>query len=517
MYRNLYHHAVLLSAAILVIAADGQSASAGSLNDALQTVTEQVKTYLDEKGENAISIGTFSGPKTGTGRAIETDLSEALTKAGIEVVDELDAKWEVRGSFAIDTSGKFPIVALTVRLFDGSGSEISQFRDRFQQATAEERNLVNEANATTESTSTSTQAESSVASASNPPASTGSPAESTSPASTTNPPSTNSQASTTTEPPTPPAPSGDSTQVASNDTPTPPNPAASDATSSDSSATGITEGVPIDNSTDVAVLSGATADLEAAVRTATQVSTTTPVAQASISREVRNKAIEARDTALKEAIATPQFHQVNSNVISASSSSQFHVEVLVAPQEGAPFQPIAIETRGGFPFVPLAEGNLYAVRVHNNSQFDVGVELLLDGVNSLHFADNPDISKTGKWVIAAGTTGTIQGWFVNASTVDSFLITSVPDGVASKIGSPQRIGNITAAFFPAWTGSEVPAFEQLLAAGTGRGEIATGRGPSQQARSTIVERHFGTQPLSIISLRYKNPPLPVDLPTDVAP
>jgi len=63
------------------------------------------------------------------------------------VVDELDAKWEVRGSFAIDTSGKFPIVALTVRLFDGSGSEISQFRDRFQQATAEERNLVNEANA----------------------------------------------------------------------------------------------------------------------------------------------------------------------------------------------------------------------------------------------------------------------------------------------------------------------------------------------------------------------------------
>jgi len=91
MYRNLYHHAVLLSAAILVIAADGQSASAGSLNDALQTVTEQVKTYLDEKGENAISIGTFSGPKTGTGRAIETDLSEALTKAGIEVVDELDA------------------------------------------------------------------------------------------------------------------------------------------------------------------------------------------------------------------------------------------------------------------------------------------------------------------------------------------------------------------------------------------------------------------------------------------
>lgn len=491
MYRPFTFFAVLLLAVMLQIS--GQTAYAGSQDEAVQAIADQVKQYLASKGENAIAIGSFNGPRTGTGRALETRLAEILKADGISIVDQIDAKWEVRGNFAIHNSGKMALISLTVSLFDTNGTEISEFRQRFEEATAAERELVNELNTPEENTS-STET---VASTTNP--STTPPADNkstvASPAATTGNKST------------------ESPKVVSNSPQSATGNSSSASTASNSSATSISQGVPIDNPTDVAILSGVTADLQTAVESATGVRPSVPNGPPEpVNSDIRSKARNARDTALKQAISTAQFHQVGPTVVAASSSSRFHIEVLVARNQGAPFEPMPIETRGGFPFVPMTEGNLYRVRIHNNSDIDVGVELLIDGINTLHFAENPAIKESGKWVVTARSVVDIQGWFVNQGTVDTFLITSVPEGVASQLGRPQRIGNITAVFFPAWEGNDVPAFEQLLAAGRSRG--ATGRGPSDSFRGRIVTRHFGTQPLSIVSLRYKNPPPPADLPTD---
>ncbi|QDU37163.1 hypothetical protein Mal4_14720 [Maioricimonas rarisocia] len=438
MSRNLFRSLTLLPALLLLGGFDTPSAFGSSLDEAVNTVTQNVKRYLDDKGENAIAVGTISGPKTGTGRLIETKLAASLKEAGIEIVDELTADWELRGRFAIDPSGNFPYVALTVMLVDSSGVELSSFSRRFHQETARNRELLNATNA----------------------------------------------------PPDAPA---------------------------DSDAGQIKSGVPITKTADIAVLAGTTTDLQTAVQETTTTPVTAPVEDgATPTLPEKAKARDARDEELKQALAEPSFHVVSPSTVAASDSSPFHVEIRAATTPGESFVPMNVEKDGeGRAFVPLAEGNQYGVHVINNSTFDVGVELLIDGINTLEFAENPAFRENGKWIIAAGTSGFIKGWFINSQQVDTFIVTPDQQGVAATLGRPQQIGTITATFYPAWVGDDVPAFEQLLAAGNGKG--STGRGEAEAFRGTILERQFGTQPLAIVSLNYNNPVPPVDLPGEALP
>ncbi|MFG0333367.1 MAG: hypothetical protein ACF8TS_08405 [Maioricimonas sp. JB049] len=438
MSRNLFRSLTLLPALLLLGGLDAPSAFASSLDEAVNTVTQNVKRYLDDKGENAIAVGTISGPNTGTGRLIETRLAASLKQAGIDVVDELTADWELRGRFAVDPSGNFSFVALTVMLVDSQGVELSSFSRRFHEETAQQRELINSSN-------------------------------------------------------------------------TPPDaPAGSDAGQ-------IRSGVPITETTDVAVLAGATTDLQSAVQETASTPVTAPVEEgATPTLPEKAKARNARDTRLKASLSKPSFHPVSPSTIAASDSSPFHVEILAAATPGESFTPLNVEKDGeGRAFVPLAEGNQYGVHVINNSPFDVGVELLIDGVNTLEFAENPTFRENGKWVIAAGTGGFIKGWFINNTRVDTFVVTPDQQGVAATLGRPQQIGTITATFYTAWVGHDPPAFEQLLAVGDGKG--STGRGKAEEFRGTILERHFGTQPLAIVSLNYNNPVPPVDLPGEALP
>jgi len=439
MSRKLLHTLTLLPALLILAGLNTSRACANTLDEAVESVSESVRRYLAERGEDGIAIGPISGPKTGTGRLIETRLTEALKDKGIKILDEFDAKWELRGSFKVDPSGNFPFVGLNVMLFDSNGAELSAFRERFNQETAEARQAVN-------STNTPTGA-----------------------------------------------------------------PAGSDAGQ-------ITTGVPITESTAVAVLAGATTDLQSAVQETTNDSVTAPVGDTQTpSLPDKAKARAARDAELKDAIANPTFHVVSPTAIAASDTSPFHVEILAAETPGNPFRRLNIEKDGeDRAFVPLTEGNQYGVHVINTAAFDVGVELLIDGINTLEFAEDSLNRETGKWVIAAGSSGFIKGWYVNPNHIDTFVVVPDQQGVAATLGRPQQIGTITATIYPAFEGDQAPAFEQLLAAGNeSRG--GTGKGAAEGFQGALLKRHYGTQPLAIISVHYNNPVPPIDLPGDTLP
>lgn len=229
------------------------------------------------------------------------------------------------------------------------------------------------------------------------------------------------------------------------------------------------------------------------------------------------KRIEAKSAA-KEAISTafkkPQFFpQPNApSQIRASAESKFSLEIRVSKSPNGPYTPITPRNRGGKAFIDLKEGDYFEVQVTNGNAFDCGVELLLDGINSMNFSENPAIKESGKWLIKKESSGTVTGWFVRngAQGIKRFLITSEPDGVAAKLGRPQKIGSIQANFYMAYTeDSEVPMFVAL--GGNGKGSI--GEGVPTDFVGKIEARLFDKGlPLACISVLHSNPDPPADLP-----
>lgn len=185
-------------------------------------------------------------------------------------------------------------------------------------------------------------------------------------------------------------------------------------------------------------------------------------------------------------------------------TSPFRIEILARPANGSEYLPVTIQDKSGLAFAPLQEGELYAVRIYNDADFDVGVELLIDGLNTLEFSEQPGFKETGKWVIRAHSSGTIKGYHVNNETVDAFQIAARPTGpVQDRLANPDRIGTVLAAFHVAWPEDQTPP---LVARILGQSRnLLTIRGPRIEAPSDTVERVFCKTAVAFVGVRYLNP------------
>ena len=206
-----------------------------------------------------------------------------------------------------------------------------------------------------------------------------------------------------------------------------------------------------------------------------------------------------------EQLDQPQFHRVSQSIMAADADSEFQLEVLV--KKNGRLTPLALEDFTGQPFAPLASGNVYAVRLINNSDHDVSVELMIDGLNTLRFSRDEQFRKQGRWIVAASSSGTVEGWHDSGRAVHEFLITPVPDSRIAELQAPTGdIGIITASFYYALApGEEKPEFESLITSAS----LGTGKGARiESERIGTVERQHGQQRLATLSLRYVNPKPP---------
>ncbi|MCA9051803.1 MAG: hypothetical protein KDA89_23860 [Planctomycetaceae bacterium] len=212
---------------------------------------------------------------------------------------------------------------------------------------------------------------------------------------------------------------------------------------------------------------------------------------------------------LQNAVKSPKFFPVSTTEIKSDPESRFSLKVLVSRSERGPFQPAPIKDANGVAFVDRKEGDFLQVVVSNQNSFDVGLELLMDGVNSLHFAEAESTRTAGKWFIPANSRDVvIDGWFERPGPqgVKKFLITSQLTGVAARIGRKDTIGAIQANFFLAFPedNTVLPIF---VAATGGRG--AVGEGPRGGFNGSMVRRSFAKGiPLATIGLIHQNPPEP---------
>ncbi len=446
--------------------------AADTLDDAIANIANRIEAYLKEKNELQINIRDFSGPpNSSSGRKIKNLLEAELEKRDIKVA--LLSNWEVRGDFQVNTDGKFATVAVITRLVNAQGAEVADFRQRVSESVDDLKDVLDIAQPPGfdgESLVAAVTEGAQPGNSSNPPAGAADPnAESTAPGTSGN-------------QPAPPVSSGSSP------------PANNPGTVSPGT---VSPGTPPAGSSPNG--SPQTAQL--------------PDAQ-------------TRDDLLKTSLLKPGFFSVNETTIAASDRSPYRVQVKVRRAGASIFEAINIEeVANGLAYCDLQEGDQYSVVVTNTAPHDVGVELMIDGINSLVFSEITSFRETGKWLIR-GTNNNggvpysarIDGWYRNPETVDSFQVSSEPDAVASELGFPAKIGTITATFYGAWKdGDPVHPLEAQLAASLGQSRgLGTARGETIRSRSETAVSIFGTHPLASVSIRYVNPDPPVDLPIEAA-
>ncbi len=191
---------------------------------------------------------------------------------------------------------------------------------------------------------------------------------------------------------------------------------------------------------------------------------------------------------------------VHGSVIKTVSSSPYAMEILTKQPSGE-FHPQGISISDSLPFVDIKRGEVFAVRLINNSNHDAAVELTLDGLSAFAFTNGP---KYRHFIVRKNASLIVKGWHRTNNTSDEFLITRYAESAAAEqLVSPDLIGTITAAFSAAWDSKGDPPaderskFRSAFDDAVGRGKkVAT---PFREVNLTLGRTR------DIISVRYKKP------------
>ncbi|MCA8989091.1 MAG: hypothetical protein KDA78_15705 [Planctomycetaceae bacterium] len=167
--------------------------------------------------------------------------------------------------------------------------------------------------------------------------------------------------------------------------------------------------------------------------------------------------------------------------VKPSAASSFEVKlVLFKDGQYTTTKPYVKE---GKPFVDCDFGDIIAVEIYNHSREHVVVSVAVDGVSTFHFAEVTDpqngrlyetFKKNDLYLIQAGSSLIVEGWFKTLNEVYQFTVTDPLDSVASKeFESVSDCGLITVQFYPAWeVGTPKPAYlNSNRGGGIGKGDV----------------------------------------------
>ncbi len=424
---------------------------AGSISEITDFVGAEVQKYLLEQGQNSIGIENFGGPPDAQGKLVENGIRQKLTTLKINVDDLAD--WKLRGNLQIERSGSVPEVALNLSLVNADGKPQQEFLKRFK-FNADERNLDSVLNETS-------------------------------------------------------AESGKKTP---------------ETVSSAAKVESVT--VPLDKPTEAPKLVGVNADNQQPFEKALgkTVNTSVIVSPSNLSAAERQERInqeqKARTTfenTITEASSRKKFFTSPSSpsVLKATPDSRFALEIHKRKAQKAPAIPLSIQDKGGRAFVDLQEGDFVDIIVINENDFEVALELIVDGINTLQEAENPAFRKTGRWVISPKSRTVVNGWFISPDNISRFQILSEPDGVAAKYGAKNKIGTIQANFYMCYGRPKNPDSNSLEMAPLFTvlhktpQDGAFGLGPKEGFTGEIVERVFDPGfPLATLTVLHRNPDPP---------
>lgn len=188
------------------------------------------------------------------------------------------------------------------------------------------------------------------------------------------------------------------------------------------------------------------------------------------------------------------------SLVGALPKSKFHIELLVKPKNvaGEYLPRIAEIDPLGRAFCGLKAGEVYAVRIVNDADHAVAVDLSIDGINVWRLSNNPVWRRHGKLHVPARDTVTLYGWHLEGNDYGEFEVVDLPQGIAARLGgAPDRVGQVTALFYAAWSEGDAPIVEPIGAAGP-----KTDVGRRTRRDTETVRCFFGTSLLGAVTVRY---------------
>ena len=202
------------------------------------------------------------------------------------------------------------------------------------------------------------------------------------------------------------------------------------------------------------------------------------------------------DRALREAIKNPKVH-IDGTRIAADPASLYAIEVLINSGTDSVPRP-AVKDDDGFAFVKIRRGEIYALRLINDSPHDAAVLLTVDGLSVFAFSANTNYTR---WIVPSKQSLVVPGWHRTNSVSDSFQVTEyAKSAAAEKLPGSTTVGTITAVFAAAWPEDAKPPQDEAPTRRGGPGN-ATGKGPPVGTSFTEVARVIGRFRASV-SVRY---------------
>lgn len=203
---------------------------------------------------------------------------------------------------------------------------------------------------------------------------------------------------------------------------------------------------------------------------------------------------------LEAAIAKPVAFVVNAET-RATPDGPFGVEIIADTKPGRTGAPRVPTLRAGRAFVRLGPGEEYVVRLHNRTDREIAVNLVIDGVDVFAFQDvRPDGRRMQHLVIEPRTVTDVKGWYVNEQKLDAFEIMGYSKSAAASLLKPvDEVGVITAIFLEA----DETRTKNFVTTKIEEPD-ATGRGREIAQDTEVVDRVIG-RPLTAISVRYERP------------
>jgi hypothetical protein len=198
--------------------------------------------------------------------------------------------------------------------------------------------------------------------------------------------------------------------------------------------------------------------------------------------------------------------------IAPGRESPYAIELLVK-REAGDYRPAAATVLDGQAFITLRKGQVYAVRLINDSDRDAAVVLAIDGLSMFAFADSAG-ERDARIIVPRRAQTAITGWFRNDGPNGSneFLVAPQAEAAVARQlpPSPAKVGMVTAEFSVAWpVGSPTPPGESEDI--THDDGLATALGKPIDQPFQKVEYLFG-KPKAAVTVRYNRSVEPADLP-----
>lgn len=211
-----------------------------------------------------------------------------------------------------------------------------------------------------------------------------------------------------------------------------------------------------------------------------------------------------KSDAIVDAIVNPKVN-LDNNIIRPSAGSPYGIELLLKTSHG--YESIPVVSDGRLAKAAIAENQVYAIRLHNDSREPIGVKLTIDGINVFAMSENP--SYRGKDITMAMcpcSASRIKGWYLNDNHSAEFAVAKFGETAAATFGAFEKMGTITARFFSASAKGKLncPPCEKSRSLGTKVGattKMSYGR----------LDVSFG-EILGAASVRYIKETPPDDLP-----